>query len=72
MNMSYCAVENTASDLRQVLNLMAEFDTIEEWVNSLNEYERDSLDSLIAYCREIASYSEEIVKAWHCEPNHTL
>jgi len=63
MNMSYCAVENTAGNMRQVLELMAEFDTIEDWVEDLNEYERDSLDSLIACCREIAGYAEEIEEA---------
>jgi len=60
MNMSYCAVENTASALRQVLNLMVEFDTIDEWVESLNQYERQSINSLLESCREIAEYADEI------------
>ena len=63
MNMSYCAVENTAGNMRQVLELMAEFDTVAEWVDSLDEYERGSLDSLIEYCREFAGYAEEIEEA---------
>jgi len=63
MNMSYCAVENTAGNMRQVLELMADFDTIAEWVESLNEYERGSLDSLIAYCREFAGYASDIEEA---------
>ena len=63
MNMSYCAVENTAGNMRQVLELMEEFDTIAEWVESLNDYERDSLDSLIEYCRKFAGYAEEIEEA---------
>jgi len=63
MNMSYCAVENTAGNMRQVLELMADFDTIAEWVASLDEYERGSLDSLIAYCQEFAGYAEDIEQA---------
>lgn len=63
MNMNYCAVENTAKAMRQVIRLMSKFDTVEEWVDSLNEYERDSLESLIECCREFASRASDIEEA---------
>jgi len=63
MNMSYCAVENTAGAMRQVIDLIEEFDTIEEWVASLDEYERNGLERLIGCCEEFAIYSNEIEEA---------
>jgi hypothetical protein len=39
-NMSYCAVENTNASLGQVLSLMENFDSIDEWFDSLNENEK--------------------------------
>ena len=62
-NMSYCAVENTASALHQVVDMMTdsgEFDSIEEWVESLNEYERDALPVLLVHCRTIVNLFEAV------------
>ena len=58
-NMSYCAVENTASDVGQVLDLMGDYDSVEEWVASLGEYEKNSLPSLIRQCREIVELIDQ-------------
>jgi hypothetical protein len=38
--MSYCAVENTNASLGQVLSLIENFDSIDEWFYSLNENEK--------------------------------
>lgn len=57
-NMSYCAVENTAGAIQQVINLMQEYDTVEEWKASLTEYELGALSSLLAYCNEFAQIME--------------
>ena len=51
-NMSYCAVENTASAMEQVLDLMQDFDTVEDWLHSLNEYERASVHELLRACED--------------------
>ena len=45
MNMSYCAVENTAGAMRQVIDLMEEFDTIKNGLRaSTNTSETDLKD----------------------------
>lgn len=62
-NMSYCAVENTASALHQIVHMMTdsgEFDSIEEWVESLNEYEREALPELLNHCRTIVDLVEAV------------
>lgn len=62
-NMSYCAVENTASALSQVVDMMTdsgEFDTIEEWVESLNEYEREALPELLDHCQRVVDLFEAV------------
>ena len=57
-NMSYCAVENTAGAMRQVICLMQEHDTVADWEASLNKYELAALRDLLAYCNEFAELLE--------------
>ena len=46
-NMSYCAVENTNSALSQVVGMMSEFDSLDEFVDSLNSDEKRAWRSLV-------------------------
>ena len=46
-NMSYCAVENTNSALSQVVGMMSEFDSLDEFVESLNSDEKRAWRSLV-------------------------
>ena len=58
-NMSYCAVENTASAMDQVIALMEEYDTVEQWRASLNEYELRGLESLLQSTERFREYTEQ-------------
>jgi len=58
--MSYCAFENTSSDLEVCL------DKIKEGPNFLedaSEYERDGLETLLELCIEIVKYKGDIEDA---------
>ena len=59
-NMSYCAVENTAKAMHQVIALMEECDSLEEWMASLNEYERRGLTSLVRAVEQFQDYTEDL------------
>ena len=59
-NMSYCAVENTAKAMHQVIALMEEYDSLEEWMASLNEYEQRGLTSLIEAIDQFRDYAEDL------------
>ena len=59
-NMSYCAVENTARAMHQVIALMEEYDTVEQWRASLNEYELQGLASLLAAVEQLREYTEDL------------
>ena len=59
-NMSYCAVENTARAMHQVIALMEEYDTVEQWRASLNEYELQGLASLLAAVEQLRERTEDL------------
>ena len=59
-NMSYCAVENTALAMHQVIALMEEYDSVEEWMASLNEYEQRGLTSLVRAIGQFRDYTEDL------------
>ena len=59
-NMSYCAVENTARAMDQVIALMEEYDTVEQWRESLNEYELQGLASLLAAVEQLRERTEDL------------
>ena len=59
-NMSYCAVENTARAMHQVIALMEEYDTVEQWRASLNEYELQGLASLLAAVEQLRECTEDL------------
>ena len=58
-NMSYCAVENTARAMEQVIALMEEFDSPEEWLESLDAHERRGLESLLVSLERFREYTEQ-------------
>lgn len=63
-NMSYCAFENTASDLRQCLNMLQEArnngQSLEEFIASRSsEHERRSVGRLLTLCQEILDLTED-------------
>lgn len=56
-NMSYCAVENTAMAMDQVIDLMEEYDSPEEWLESLSEHELRGLESLLQSTERFREYT---------------
>ena len=46
-NMSYCAVENTNSALGQVVDMISQFDSLDEFYESLSSYEKMAWRSLV-------------------------
>lgn len=54
-NMSYCANQNTNLDLRQILGMIGEHDTIEDYMESLSEDESRAFDSIVDKCETIIS-----------------
>jgi len=59
-NMSYCAVENTAAAMDQILALIDEAGGIGEWIANLDDHERGKVKSLLLACSEIAEAEEDI------------
>lgn len=57
-SMSYCMVENTASELDQVVDSMCE--DIEEFVNNMSQAERRSFVRLFDLCRYIVDNGETV------------
>lgn len=58
MNMSYCAIENTSEDVRQLINLIIEGG--DEYIEGLNQYERASIPRLLQGCRELLELLENV------------
>jgi hypothetical protein len=50
-NMSYCAFENTLSDMRQILEMMREAGTVNDL--NMNEYEQAAFAQLFGTANEI-------------------
>ena len=46
-NMSYCAVENTNSALGQVVDMISQFDSLDEFYESLSSDEKMAWRSLV-------------------------
>ena len=66
-NMSYCAFENTASALRQVLNLMYEAqdagDTFQKFLNSRSSAEeRMAVERLLSLVEEVKEVADQWIE----------
>ena len=58
--MSYCAIENTADNMDTVFETMQNFDEEQDWYDSLNEDEKDSLPHLIDRCQLLLETADHI------------
>jgi len=58
--MSYCAVENTKDNMDTILEKAERFDEEQEWYDSLNESEKDSLPHLIDQCKMLIEIADLI------------
>lgn len=66
-NMSYCAFENTAAALRQVLNLMYEAqdagDTFQKFLESRSSAEeRQAVERLLSLAEEVKEVADEWIE----------
>lgn len=60
-SMSYCAFENTAGDLQQLLNIVSDYNTLEDLLESCSsEYERGGVRNVINICRELVDEFDRI------------
>lgn len=60
-NMSYCRFENTFKDLTDCQDALANANSIEEYENTCNAYEKPFVKKLIELCKEIAeNFGDEI------------
>lgn len=60
-NMSYCAFENTVSDLQQCIDLMDDHSSLEEFIESRSsDYERRAVKKMIDTAQEFLDRVDEI------------
>ena len=55
-NMSYCMCENTANDLQDVVNRLAEEGT--DWIEDMNEFEVRGLRDIVELAHAIVQLAE--------------
>jgi hypothetical protein len=48
-NLSYCRWENTANDLTDCVNSLAEVDNLKEWFDNLSDHERRGFENVLAH-----------------------
>lgn len=57
-NMSYCACENTNNALNQIMGMMGEAGSVENFFNDLSDSEQQAFRAMLETMVEITGYAE--------------